>query len=283
MLNLQLFFIHSDNINKFVMHLIKGLDMLKKNIFILILLFIINLPLFLVIFILSIIPENKLLNIIIYTAIFYFSYLIILLTLEEINYKYNNKIFSKIYRIIKYPMDLLFNYGRFFFPILMGFQFSLFLYFAICNVIPTIISTAYSILHHSNINYEIYIYLYITIFVIISILFRTKILHIIFYFHLKIAFSTFSSKKITLYILSENNIKAIIYFSYFLLLILINIYNFNSIPLFKNVNIDKSILQSFATYIAFERFYNHLKKVNFRFPEFVNKILNAMISNLKNQ
>lgn len=30
MLNLQLFFIHSNNINKFVMHLIKGLDMLKK-------------------------------------------------------------------------------------------------------------------------------------------------------------------------------------------------------------------------------------------------------------
>lgn len=60
------------------MHLIKGLDMLKKKyIFILILLFIINLPLFLVIFILSIIPENKLLNIIIYTAIFYFSYFII--------------------------------------------------------------------------------------------------------------------------------------------------------------------------------------------------------------
>lgn len=65
-------------LNKFVMHLIKGLDMLKKKyIFILILLFIINLPLFLVIFILSIIPENKLLNIIIYTAIFYFSYFII--------------------------------------------------------------------------------------------------------------------------------------------------------------------------------------------------------------
>lgn len=34
MLNLQLFFIHSDNINKFVMHLIKGLDMLKKKIYI---------------------------------------------------------------------------------------------------------------------------------------------------------------------------------------------------------------------------------------------------------
>ncbi|PQL94629.1 hypothetical protein C4S76_05080, partial [Apibacter adventoris] len=197
MLNLQLFFIHSDNINKFVMHLIKGLDMLKKKyIFILILLFIINLPLFLIIFLLSIIPENKLLNIIIYTAIFYFSYFIIFLILEEINYKYNNKIFSKIYRIIKYPMDLSFNLWEIFVPIIMGFQFSLFLYFGICNVIPTIISTAYSILYHSNINYEIYIYLYITIFVIISILFRTKILHIIFYFHLRIDSSTFSSKKI---------------------------------------------------------------------------------------
>lgn len=255
--------------------------LMKKNIYSLIFLFTLNLPLFIFIFILSIIPEDKFLSTILYTVISFFSYLIITITLRKISYKYNSKVFSKICRIIEFPLDLLFIYVRFFDPI-TRFQFSLLLYFSICNFIPAIIFITYFILQYPNINYELFVYLYITLYVIISILFRTNILHLIYSFHFTNA-NTFSSKKITLYLLSENNIKAIIYFSYFLLLILINIYNFNNFPLFKNINIDKSVLQSFATYIAFERFYNHIEKVNFKLSEFINKILRAMISELKNR
>ena len=66
------------------------------------------------------------------------------------------------------------------------------------------------------------------------------------------------------YIVSKNNVKLIIYFSFFVTLIIFTIIGLQKGSYYKNSNIDTAILQSFVTFIAFERILLNLKRTKFR-------------------
>lgn len=61
------------------------------------------------------------------------------------------------------------------------------------------------------------------------------------------------SENLSLKLFGQNKIRFIIFIFYFILLILFTFTTLNKIPLFKQDNIDIAVLQSFATYIAFDR------------------------------
>ncbi|WP_146128028.1 hypothetical protein [Elizabethkingia anophelis] len=87
----------------------------------------------------------------------------------------------------------------------------------------------------------------------------------------------YNIKEISEYLLSQDNMKILIYTFNFLAIILINIYkfqkfNFNSEILF----LEKPILQSLVSFIAFDRALTLFKSTNFKPSELYKKILDGI-------
>ncbi|MAN59286.1 MAG: hypothetical protein CMC08_05565 [Flavobacteriaceae bacterium] len=83
-------------------------------------------------------------------------------------------------------------------------------------------------------------------------------------------------KRLTDYLLSENNIKFIIYLLYFVYLLIVNLFNFQQNSFYSSPELDKAVLQSFITFIALERLISNLKDLDFKPSEMVRKLLTAM-------
>ena len=86
----------------------------------------------------------------------------------------------------------------------------------------------------------------------------------------------FKLDKLTDYLLSSENVRFIVYGGYAIALILTNIYNFQDLSLNKTTEFDKAILQSFITFIAFERAFSFMKQLEFRPSRLIEKIAYAI-------
>lgn len=76
--------------------------------------------------------------------------------------------------------------------------------------------------------------------------------------------------KLTDYILSENNIRFVIYGIYFLLLLVFNYIEFEENDKY-NLETNKAILQSFVTFIALDRALTLLRDLEFKPSDFLKK------------
>ncbi|WP_143147333.1 hypothetical protein [Chishuiella changwenlii] len=87
----------------------------------------------------------------------------------------------------------------------------------------------------------------------------------------------YNIKEISEYLLSQDNLKIIIYTFNFIAIIFLNVYNFQNldfcdkIPLF-----EKPILQSLVSFIAFDRAITLFKGLKFKPSEMFEKILNGI-------
>jgi len=93
----------------------------------------------------------------------------------------------------------------------------------------------------------------------------------------------YNLKEISDYLLSENNIRFSIYSIYFILLFTINIFNFEKHFFTDDADIDKAILQSFVTFIAFERALTLLKSLEFKPSDMLSKIFKSISNALKDK
>jgi len=82
--------------------------------------------------------------------------------------------------------------------------------------------------------------------------------------------------KLTDYMLSENNVRFLIYSFYVVLLLIINVQNFENHSFSSTLLKDKAILQSFVTFIALDRALNLLKQLEFKPSDFLHKILKSI-------
>ncbi|MBZ9731692.1 hypothetical protein LB467_18570, partial [Salegentibacter sp. JZCK2] len=80
-------------------------------------------------------------------------------------------------------------------------------------------------------------------------------------------------KELTDYLISGNNIRFMIYISYFIYLLLFNIFDLQNQNLYSNSMIDKAVLQSFITFIAFDNVLKNFKNLEFKPSELFNRIL----------
>ncbi|NBA84772.1 hypothetical protein GVN16_03330 [Emticicia sp. CRIBPO] len=125
---------------------------------------------------------------------------------------------------------------------------------------------------------ETWVYLILSSGVIISIACRKLIVALINRFHNSGEDIKIFENELTNYMLSEANIKLMIYFFYLVYLIVFNTLIFQGRSYFSNPNIDKAILQSFVTFIAFERIIVNLKVLEFR-PSKLLKYLKDSLTN----
>ncbi len=83
------------------------------------------------------------------------------------------------------------------------------------------------------------------------------------------------------YILSNDNIKFLVYGGYVIVIILMNFLNLQGLSYNGSIDNDKAILQSFVTFIAFERAFSLMKQLNFRPSIFLNNIIQSVYKVLK--
>jgi hypothetical protein len=80
------------------------------------------------------------------------------------------------------------------------------------------------------------------------------------------------------YLLAESNVRFLVFFIYFFLLVMINAFNLKGMGIYDSVTVDDAVLQSFATFLAFDRIVASLKPLTFQPSEMIRKI-SASISN----
>lgn len=88
--------------------------------------------------------------------------------------------------------------------------------------------------------------------------------------------------KLTDYILSENNVRFVIYSLYVILLMIFNYIEFEKSDL-ANLEFNRVILQSFVTFIAFDRALTLLKSLEFKPSDLLQKIIQSIANKLKEE
>jgi len=208
-------------------------------------------------------------------------YFILFIILFTSTFFIKNKIYQKVVNFILFPVAVLYALLIVLIPIGTLIMHALF-YFGITAVIPIIIFKLlifFKIL--PPLNPEFIIYLEITLVVFLSVLFNYQVRKLIYKFspariHTSEKLKPFGLDKLTDYLLSESNIRFIIYFLYVVLLFIINFYKFQNKSLFENLNYDQAILQSFITFIGFDRALTLLKQLDFKPSDMVIKISQSM-------
>ena len=120
-------------------------------------------------------------------------------------------------------------------------------------------------------------YLEITLSVFIAVLFNYQIRRFIYFIspariHTSQKLKPFELDKLTDYFLSEKNIRFLIYSIYVVVLAMINFEKFQENALFDNSILDDAVLQSFLTFIAFDKVLILLKSLEFKPSDLLLKI-----------
>lgn len=209
-------------------------------------------------------------------------YLFICFLTYQLNRKFKNKIFDFISLVVLFPLSLLYAFIKVAIPILST-QIYLFVYLGFSFIIPVIFYRIDENLLLTELKDETWIYIIITTGVITATLFHKQITFLTFK---SIPFNFRKSEKMKRfipielceYIVSKNNIKLVIYALFFVAIIVFTFLDLQQNSYYENPNIDKSILQSFVTFIAFERILTNSKLTEFR-PSQLLKTLKSYIFN----
>lgn len=129
-------------------------------------------------------------------------------------------------------------------------------------------------------------YIEITLSVFIAVLFNYQIRRFIYYFspariHTSQKLKPFELDKLTDYFLSEKNIRFLIYSIYVVVLTMINFEKFQENALFDNSILDDAILQSFLTFIAFDKVLLLLKSLEFKPSDLLLKIKASIFNKIE--
>ncbi|MCJ8154078.1 hypothetical protein MKJ01_09940 [Chryseobacterium sp. SSA4.19] len=194
-----------------------------------------------------------------------------------------SQLLHKIINIILIPLFIILSVGTIFIP--FGFLFLHVIYYVgLSLLIPfgiVEIFDYFKIVVIANEDTKLYIKFTATVFIAVILNYQLRKL----IYKISIARINNSQKlkpyeldKLTDYLLSENNIRFLIYSLYVVLLFVINFYNFEDNSLTKSILNDKVILQSFVSFIAFERAVTLLKQVEFKPSDFLHKIGKSILN-----
>lgn len=199
--------------------------------------------------------------------------------------RYQNPTYRYIYYTLIFPIKIIRGFITVSAPYLV-LQTHLALYLLFAGIIPLGFFLFDRMSDFINLNFSTHIYIMVTFSVVFATLGNAqikKLIYLVSPFRLtqlqklkKIDF-----KELTDYLLSESNIKFIIYSIYFLYLIIINLFNFQQNSFYSNPETDKAVLQSFITFIALERLLTNLKELDFKPSEMIKRLLDTITSNDK--
>jgi len=206
------------------------------------------------------------------------SYLFILIILYVLHKKH--KIINVVYQIFAFPFTVFFTVFTIGIPFLM-LQFHLLIYLALCTMIPVSLYELYEYLQYPPLSIQLKVYFLLSFTVMCSVIFQKQIkymVHAISPARLKTSekLKPYNIEELSNYLLSENNIKFVVFAIYFIIIVMVNFYNFQDSSYYETEKIDKAVLQSFVTYISFDRIISSLKQVEFKPSEMIKKMIHSI-------
>jgi hypothetical protein len=212
-------------------------------------------------------------------------YAVVLIILFFINAKFKNKITSFLILILTLPFSVFYLVFTIGIPFLF-LQIHLFLYLTFCGAIPMIGLKIYEYFNFPTLNLQLKVYLVLSMTVILATIFQKQIkflVHKLSPARLKTSekLRPYKIEKLSDYLLSENNIKFVVFVIFFILIVVINFSNLQELSYFQTTSVDKAVIQSFVTYIAFDRIITNLKKIEFKPSEMLKKIIESIKNKLE--
>ena len=213
------------------------------------------------------------------------SYVLVCILLYLIKQKIRNKVFYFIVQVILFPLDQLFKFIILVLPVIAT-QIYLFVYLGLSYFIPLILYIIDLKLNFTGLKNETWIYLIATTGSISATLFHKQITYLTFKIIPFTSRKSWKIKRLELcevceYIVSKHNVKLITYTMFFITLIIFTILGLQERSYYINSNIDNAILQSFATFIAFERILNNLELTEFKASELLETLKLSIYKNKK--
>lgn len=193
----------------------------------------------------------------------------------------NHTTFITLNRFLTLPFRMIMG----FVPVAMPYfvlQVHLFVYLFFSAALPLSFYTVDRLTGMMDLKITTHIYIIVTFSVITATLMNRQLKYLTFLFSPVRLYRSNTSKreefhKLTDYFLSENNIKFIIYFCYFLYLLIFNLFTFQEHSFYSSPLMDRAVLQSFITFLALERLLSNLKDLDFK-PSGMLKLLLSSIS-----
>lgn len=207
-------------------------------------------------------------------------YLLLCAITFVISKQYKNKIVTLIYQVLALPFRIVSG----FMPLAMPYvvlQIHLFIYLFVSAAIPLCFYVLDRATGLFDLKITTHIYIIVTFSVITATLVNKQVKYLTYLFSPVRLYSSNISKrlefsKLTDYFLSENNIKFIIYFCYFLYLLIFNLFTFQEHSLYSSPLMDRAVLQSFITFLALERLITNLKELDFKPSELLKLLLTSI-------
>ncbi len=218
-----------------------------------------------------------------YSYLYFLTYILLCIFSFIISGRVKNKIIRFVHNIIIFPLTFLFGFIMVVTPYIV-LQIHFFLYLLMSAFIPLIFFIFDKFTNLFELNTSTHIYIIVTLSVITATLLNKQVKYLTYLFSPFRIYSSqklkkFEFKKLTDYLLSESNIKFIIYLLYFIYLLIVNLFNFQENSFYSSPLIDKAVLQSFITFIALERLIANLKDLDFKPSELIKKLLTSMTGN----
>lgn len=212
-------------------------------------------------------------------------YVVVYLMLCLLTFIWGRRADAPIIKTLHKLLTLPFQMIRGFVPVAMPYivlQIHLLVYLFASAALPLTFYMVDRLTGWLDLKITTHIYIIVTFSVITATLMNRQMRYITYLFSPVRLYRSNTSKreefnKLTEYFLSENNIKFIIYFCYFLYLLIFNLFTFEEHSLYSSPLMDRAVLQSFITFLALERLLSNLKDLDFK-PSGMLKLLLSSIS-----
>lgn len=213
------------------------------------------------------------------------SYIIVGIFLYFIQKHFKSKILKFVFKTWVFPILAVIGLIHLFVPFVV-IQIHLMYYVLVVISLPGIFYLVDNVFDFTTITNELYIYITLTFSAIVATIFNKQIKHIVYVFSpFRVYYSKklkkYKFKELTDYLISENNVRFMIYLSYFFYLLIFNIFNIQHQNLYNNPVLDKVVMQSFISFIAFDGVLRNFKNLEFKPSEILNKIITSITGEMK--
>lgn len=208
------------------------------------------------------------------------SYVFMCILLFIVGKRSKNKTLLRVQRIMVLPFTLFIGFLSVAMPYFV-LQIHLFVYLFFSSILPILFYLLDRVTGVLDLKITTHIYLIVTFSVITATLMNKQMAQLTYRFSPMQLYSTHISKRfefnrLTDYFLSEHTIKFVIYFSYFLYLLIFNLFTFQEHSVYSSPLIDRAVLQSFITFLALERLIANLKDLDFKPSEMLKLLLTSI-------
>ena len=207
-------------------------------------------------------------------------YALLCICLFLVGKRTKNALLLQIQRLMVMPFTLFIGFLSVAMPYFV-LQIHLFVYLFFSSIIPILLFRLDRVTGVLDLKITTHIYLIVTFSVITATLMNRQMKQLTYRFSPMQLYSTHISKRfefnrLTEYFLSEHSIKFVIYFSYFVYLLIFNLFTFEEHSMYSSPLMDRAVLQSFITFLALERLIANLKDLDFKPSEMLKLLLTSI-------